>query len=75
MTIFLKEIIDIHEAALNLTNTEASLLYNIAYDITYTQHEFYKGTTDILINYDDFFYYYPSIMFRFMALLLDLKSI
>lgn len=75
MTIHLNEAVSIHEAALNLTDTEAILLYNIIYDITSDSHNLDEKLNDITIDCDIFFENYPSIMFRFMTVLLDLKSV
>ncbi|WP_195953636.1 hypothetical protein [Clostridium saudiense] len=75
MTIYLNEVVNIHEVALNLTDTETSLLYNIIYNITSDSHKFDENINDIIIDGDVFFYKYPSIMFRFMTVLLDLKII
>ena len=75
MIIYLNEAVSIHESALNLTDTEASLLYNIIFDITSDSHKFDENINDIIIDGDVFFNKYPSIMIRFMTVLLDLKII
>lgn len=75
MTIYLNEAVNIHEVALNLTDTEASLLYNIIYDLTCDFHKIDEDIDDITMDADVFFNNYPSIMFRFMTVLLDLKSV
>lgn len=75
MDINLNEAVNIHELALNLTDTESNILYNIIYDMTFDCHKIHGNINDILIDEDVFFYNYPSIMFKFLTILIDLKSI
>ena len=39
MPIYLNETVNIHQAALNLTYTESTLLYNIIFELTSTFHK------------------------------------
>lgn len=75
MPIYLNETINIHQAALNLTYTESTLLYNIIFELTSTFHQIDESIDDIYIESDIFFKYYPNIMFKFMTVLIELKSV
>lgn len=75
MPIYLNETVNIHQAALNLTYTESTLLYNILFQFTYNFHQFDESINDIYIESDIFFKYYPNIMFKFMTALIELKSV
>lgn len=73
MKTYLKEVVDMHQIALNLTYTEASILYNILCDFTVEFHSIDKNTNDIYITEDIFFEIYSSVMFKFMTTLVNLK--
>lgn len=75
MTIYLNETVNIHQAALNLTYTESTLLYNIIFELTSNFHQIDESIDDIYVESDIFFEYYPSIMFKFMTVLIELKSV
>ena len=75
MSIYLNETVNIHQAALNLTYTESTLLYNIFFELTSNFHKIDESIDDIYIESDIFFYYYPNIMFKFMTVLIELKSV
>lgn len=75
MPIYLNETINIHQAALNLTYTESTLLYNIIFELTSNFHQIDESIDDIYIESDIFFKYYPNIMFKFMTVLIELKSV
>ena len=75
MPIYLNETVNIHQAALNLTYTESMLLYNIIFELTSNFHQIDESIDDIYIESDIFFKYYPNIMFKFMTVLIELKSI
>ena len=74
MPIYLNETVNIHQAALNLTYTESTLLYNIIFELTSNFHQIDESIDDIYIESDIFFKYYPNIMFKFMTVLIELKS-
>lgn len=75
MPIYLNETVNIHQAALNLTYTESTLLYNILFEFTSNFHQSDESINDIYIESDIFFKYYPNIMFKFMTALIELKSV
>lgn len=75
MPIYLNETVNIHQAALNLTYTESTLLYNIIFELTSNFHQIDESIDDIYVEDDIFFEYYPSIMFKFMTVLIELKSV
>lgn len=75
MPIYLNETVNIHQAALNLTYTESTLLYNIIFELTSNFHQIDESINDIYVDDDIFFEYYPSIMFKFMTVLIELKSV
>lgn len=75
MLIYLNETVNIHQAALNLTYTESTLLYNIIFELTSNFHQSDESIDDIYVEGDIFFEYYPSIMFKFMTVLIELKSV
>ena len=75
MPIYLNETVNIHQAALNLTYTESTLLYNIIFELTSNFHQTDESIDDIYIEDDIFFDYYPRIMFKFMTVLIELKSV
>lgn len=75
MPIYLNEAVNIHQAALNLTYTESTLLYNIIFELTSNFHQIDESIDDIYVEDDIFFEYYPSIMFKFMTVLIELKSV
>lgn len=73
MPIYLNETVNIHQSALNLTYTESTLLYNIIFELTSNFHQIDESIDDIYVEDDIFFEYYPSIMFKFMTILINLK--
>lgn len=73
MKTYLKEVVDMHQIALNLTYTESSILYDILFDFTGTFHSIDENTNDIYISEDVFFEIYSSVMFKFMTILINLK--
>lgn len=73
MPIYLNEIVNIHQAALNLTYTESTLLYNIIFELTSNFHQIDESIDDIYIESNIFFQRYPSIMFKFMTVLIELR--
>lgn len=73
MPIYLNETVNIHQAALNLTYTESTLLYNIIFELTSNFHQIDESIDDIYVEDDIFFEYYPSIMLKFMTILINLK--
>lgn len=75
MPIYLNETVNIHQAALNLTYTESTLLHNILFELTSNFHQIDESIDDIYVEDDIFFEYYPSIMFKFMTVLIELKSV
>ena len=75
MPIYLNETVNIHQSALNLTYTESTLLYNIIFELTSNFHQIDESINDIYVEDDIFFEYYPSIMFKFMTVLIELKSV
>ena len=75
MPIYLNETVNIHQYALNLTYTESTLLYNIIFELTSNFHQIDESINDIYVEDDIFFEYYPSIMFKFMTVLIELKSV
>lgn len=75
MPIYLNEAVNIHQSALNLTYTESTLLYNIIFELTSNFHQIDESINDIYVEDDIFFEYYPSIMFKFMTVLIELKSV
>ena len=75
MPIYLNEAVNIHQSALNLTYTESTLLYNIIFELTSNFHQIDESIDDIYVEDDIFFEYYPSIMFKFMTVLIELKSV
>ena len=75
MPIYLNETVKIHQYALNLTYTESTILYNIIFELTSNFHQIDESINDIYVEDDIFFEYYPSIMFKFMTVLIELKSV
>lgn len=75
MPIYLNETVNIHQTALNLTYTESNILYNIIFEITSNFHQIDESIDDIYFDSDIFFEYYPNIMFKFMTVLIELKSV
>ena len=75
MPIYLNETVNIHQSALNLTYTESTILYNIIFELTSNFHQIDESINDIYVEDDIFFEYYPSIMFKFMTVLIELKSV
>ena len=73
MPIYLNETVNIHQAALNLTYTESTLLYNIIFELTSNFHQTDESIDETYIESDIFFEYYPNIMFKFMTELIELK--
>ena len=73
MPIYLNETVNIHQSALNLTYTESTLLYNIIFELTSNFHQIDESIDDIYVEDDIFFEYYPSIMLKFMTILINLK--
>ena len=73
MSIYLNEAVNIHQAALSLTYTESTLLYNIIFELTSNFHQIDESINDIYVEDDIFFEYYPSIMLKFMTILINLK--
>lgn len=73
MKTYLKEIVDMHQLALNLTYTEASIFYDILFEFTDMFHSIDESTDDIYIPEDKFFEIYSSVMFKFMTILINLK--
>lgn len=73
MPIYLNEAVNIHQSALNLTYTESTLLYNIIFELTSNFHQIDESIDDIYVEDDIFFEYYPSIMLKFMTILINLK--
>ena len=75
MPIYLNETVNIHQYALNLTYAESTILYNIIFELTSNFHQIDESIDDIYVEDDIFFEYYPSIMFKFMTVLIELKSV
>ena len=75
MPIYLNETVNIHQYALNLTYAESTILYNIIFELTSNFHQIDESINDIYVEDDIFFEYYPSIMFKFMTVLIELKSV
>lgn len=73
MKSYLKEIVDMHQLALNLTYTESTILYNILFEFTKEFHTFDDSVNDIYIKDEIYFELYATIMFRFMTILINLK--
>lgn len=73
MKIYIKELIDMHQLALNLTYTEASILYDIFIDCTDNFQEVDESTNDVYVNEKIFSEIYSTIMFKFMTILINLK--
>ena len=73
MKTYLKELVNIHQTALDLTYTESSILYDILLDFTDAFQMIDENTNDIYISEDIFFQIYASVMFRFMTILINLK--
>lgn len=73
MKTYLKEVVNIHQTALDLTYTESSILYDILVDFTDAFQMIDEETDDIYISEDIYFQIYASVMFRFMTILIDLK--
>lgn len=73
MKTYLKEVIDIHQIALDLTYTESSILYDILVEFTDAFQMIDEETDDIYISEDIFFQIYASVMFKFMTILINLK--
>lgn len=72
MKTYLKEAVDMHQLAFNLTYTEATILYNILFDFTKEFH-IIDDSDDICVKDEIYFELYSSIMFRFMTILINLK--
>lgn len=62
-----------HQLALNLTYTEASIFHDILFEFTDMFHSIDENTDDIYIPEDKFFEIYSSVMFKFMTILINLK--
>ncbi|MDB1955464.1 hypothetical protein PMY38_03020 [Clostridium tertium] len=73
MKTYLKEVVDMHQIALNLTYTESTMLYNIMFELTKEFHNIDDSLDDIYIKDEIYFELYASIMFRFMTILINLK--
>ncbi|MFC3906841.1 hypothetical protein [Clostridium disporicum] len=73
MKVYIKELIDMHQLALNLTYAESSILYDIFIDCTNDFQEIDENTNDIYINEKIFSEIYSTIMFKFMTVLINLK--
>ena len=73
MKTYLKEVVNIHQTALDLTYTESSILYDILLDFTDAFQMIDENTNDIYISEDIFFQIYASVMFLFMTILINLK--
>ena len=73
MKTYLKEVVNIHQTALNLNYTQSSILYDILLDFTDDFQMIDEETDDIYISEDIYFQIYASVMFRFMTILIDLK--
>ncbi|WP_195617755.1 hypothetical protein [Clostridium paraputrificum] len=73
MKTYLKEVVNIHQTALDLTYTESSILYDILLDFTDAFQMIDENTNDIYISEDIFFQIYASVMFRFMTILINLN--
>lgn len=73
MKTYLKEVVNIHQTALDLTYTESSILYDILVNFTAAFQMIDEETDDIYISEDIYFQIYASVMFRFMTILIDLK--
>lgn len=73
MKVYIKELIDMHQLALNLTYTESSILYDIFIDYTNDFQEIDEINNDIYINEKIFSEIYSTIMFKFMTVLINLK--
>lgn len=73
MKIYLNEVVDIHQLALNLTYTESNILYDTIFKLTGDYHQI--DNDDLFISEEMFFQLYASIMFQFMTKLIELKSI
>lgn len=73
MKAYLKEVVDMHQIALNLTYTESTMLYNIMFELTKEFHNIDDSLDDIYIKDEIYFELYASIMFRFMTILINLK--
>ena len=74
MKTYLKEEVDIHQIAFNLSFSEATILYNILFEFTKEFHNFDESIDDIYIDEEIYFELYTSIMFRFMTILITNKS-
>ena len=73
MKTYLKEVIDIHQIALDLTYTESSILYDILVEFTDAFQMIDEETDYIYISEDIFFQIYASVMFKFMTILINLN--
>ncbi|WP_343009338.1 hypothetical protein [Clostridium celatum] len=73
MKTYLKEVVDMHQLALSLTYTEATILYDVLFEFTDMFHSIDETTNDIYIPEEKFIEIYSSIMFRFMTILINLK--
>lgn len=73
MKTYLKEVVDMHQLALNLSYTESTILYDVLLEFTDMFHLIDETTNDIYIAEEKFFEMYASIMFRFMTILINLK--
>lgn len=49
MKAYLKEVVDMHQIALNLTYTESTMLYNIMFELTKEFHNIDDSLDDIYI--------------------------
>ena len=58
MKTYLKEVVNIHQTALDLTYTESSILYDILLDFTDAFQMIDENTNDIYISEDIFFQIY-----------------
>ena len=73
MKIYLNEVVDIHQLALNLTYIESNILYDTIFELTKDYHQI--DNDNLFISEEMFFQLYASIMFQFMTKLIDIKSI
>ena len=70
----LKEFVDMHQIAFNLSDLESSIFYNMLAVLTSEFNYYDEVIDDIYISDENLFKLYASVMFKFMTTLITLKE-
>lgn len=74
MKTYLKEFVNMHKVAFNLSYIESSILYNMLIVLTSEFNYYDESVEDIYIYDETLFELYASIMFKFMTTLINLRE-